>query len=250
MARTNRFRAEDQLSALLVENRLTNDRNLCQLFDEQVKRTPKSALDQCSLLFEFSSFFIQLNSYRVWHSRLGSTERPTGICVSHGAIATRMVNIDFHSIVHRPSLNSLVSVFSLSEESSSVGGRGAGFGGRFALMITKMKQNTTSGKTLLVPIVQKRVCYSCTFHGRKVKSYNDVLARCLSSEEKNRALTWFRSTNESGRTSFAHAQELLMNIFKVHQGRLTISLPPPWQRGTLFTRLVSAKYNRPHRLIG
>ena len=94
MARTNRFRAEDQLSALLVENRLTNDRNLCHLFDEQVKRTPKSALEQCSLLFEFSSSFIQLNSYWVWHSRLGSTERPTGICVSHGAIATRMVNID------------------------------------------------------------------------------------------------------------------------------------------------------------
>ena len=138
----------------------------------------------------------------------------------------------------------------ISTEPSSVDRRGAGCDGRFALMITKMKHKTTFEKTLLVHIVQRRVCYSCTFHGRKVKSYNDVLARCLSSEEKNRALTSFRSTNESYRTLFVHVQELLMNIFKVHQGRLTNALPPPWQRGTLFTRLVSAKYNRPHRLIG
>ena len=180
MARTNRFRAEDQLSALLVEHRLTNDRNLCQLFDEQVKRKPKSALEQCTSLFEFSSFFIEMNSYRVWHSRLGSTERPTEVCVSHRATATRMVNVDFHSIgPSTVSLNSLVSVFSLSEESSSVGERGAGF----ALLIIKMKHNTIFGKTLLVHIVQKRVCYSCTFHGRKAKSYNDVLARSRAAGE-------------------------------------------------------------------
>ena len=184
MARTNRFRAEDQLSALLVENWLTNDRNLCQLFDEQVKRKPKSALEQCTSLFEFSSFFIEMNSYRVWHSRLGSTERPTRASFSHRATATRMVNVDFHSIgPSTVSLNSLVSVFSLSEESSSVGERGAGFGGRFALMITKKKYNTIFGKTLLVHIVRKRVCYSCTFHGRKAKSYNDVLARSRAADE-------------------------------------------------------------------
>ena len=53
----------------------------------------------------------------------------------------------------------------------------------------------------------------------------------------------FRSTNESCRTSFVHVQELQMNIFKVHQGWLTIALPPPWHRGTLFTRPVSAEWN-------
>ena len=184
MARTNRFRAEDQLSALLVENRLTNDRNLCQLFDEQVKRTHKSALEQCTSLFAFSNFFIELNSCRVWHSRRGSTERPTGICVSHRAIATRIVNIDFHSIgPSTVSLNSLVSVFSLSEESSSVGGRGAGFGGRFALLITKMKYNTASDKTMLVQIVQQRVWYSCPFDGRpsRTSCKQDLeILRCAS----------------------------------------------------------------------
>jgi hypothetical protein len=110
---SNRFRAEDQLSALLVENRLTNDRNLCQLFDEQVKRTHKSGLEQCTSLFEFSNFFIELNSYRVWHSRLGSSERPTGVCFSHRATATPIVNVDFHSIgLSTVSLNYPLSVSS------------------------------------------------------------------------------------------------------------------------------------------
>jgi hypothetical protein len=63
-----------------------------------------------------------------------------------------------------------------------------------------------------------------------VKSNNDVLARYLSSEEKNRALMSFRSTNESCRTYFGHVQQRMTNIFKVHQGRLTITLPHSHRR--------------------